>query len=231
MSHKGYNVTTTISGKKAIELVTENSFDIIFMDIKMPIMNGVETYKRIKKINPKTVVIMMTAYAVEELVDEALQEGAYGVIYKPLDIENVSTLIEKVRKKRQGALILVVDDNLGICNTIKSILIKKGYNVDIAQSGEEAILMAKELKYNLIFIDMKLPIINGLETYLSIKEINPEVVAIMMTGYRQEMNDLVQQALENNAYICLEKPLDMDDILQLISDIEKKKLKRNLLDK
>ena len=201
------------------------------MDIKMPIMNDVETYKRIKKINPKTVVIMMTAYAVEELADEVLQEGAYGVIYKPLDIENVSTLIEKVRNKRQGALILVVDDNLGICNTIKSILIKKGYNVDIAQSSEEAILMAKELKYNLIFIDMKLPIINGLETYLSIKEINPEVVAIMMTGYRQEMNDLVQQALENNAYICLEKPFDMDDILQLISDIEKKKLKRNLLDK
>lgn len=201
------------------------------MDIKMPIMNGVETYKRIKKINPKTVVIMMTAYAVEELADEVLQEGAYGVIYKPLDIENVSTLIEKVRNKRQGALILVVDDNLGICNTIKSILIKKGYNVDIAQSSEEAILMAKELKYNLIFIDMKLPIINGLETYLSIKEINPEVVAIMMTGYRQEMNDLVKQALENNAYICLEKPFDMDDILQLISDIEKKKLKRNLLDK
>jgi len=223
LSHKGYSVTTAISGKKAIELVTENSFDIIFMDIKMPIMNGVETYKRIKKINPKTIVIMMTAYAVEELVDEALQEGAYGVIYKPLDIENVSTLIEKVRNKRQGALILVVDDNLGICNTIKNILIKKGYNVDIAQSGEEAILMAKELKYNLIFIDMKLPIINGLETYLSIKEINPEVVAIMMTGYRQEMNDLVKQALENNAYICLEKPLDMDDVLQLISEIETKK--------
>jgi DNA-binding NtrC family response regulator len=223
LSHKGYSVTTAISGKKAIELVTENSFDIIFMDIKMPIMNGVETYKRIKKINPKTIVIMMTAYAVEELVDEALQEGAYGVIYKPLDIENVSTLIEKVRNKRQGALILVVDDNLGICNTIKNILIKKGYNVDIAQSGEEAILMAKELKYNLIFIDMKLPIINGLETYLSIKEINPEVVAIMMTGYRQEMNDLVKQALENNAYICLEKPLDMDEVLQLISEIEKKK--------
>lgn len=223
LSHKGYNVTTAISGKKAIELVTENSFDIIFLDIKMPIMNGVETYKRIKKIKPKTVVIMMTAYAVEELVEEALQEGAYGVIYKPLDIENVGILIEKVRNKRQGALILVVDDNPGICNTIKNILFMKGYKVDIAQSGEEAILMAKELKYNLIFIDMKLPIINGLETYLSIKEINPEVVAIMMTGYRQEMNDLVKQALENSAYICLEKPLDMDEVLQLISDIEKKK--------
>ncbi len=223
LSHKGYNVTTAISGKKAIELVTENSFDIIFLDIKMPIMNGVETYKRIKQIKPKTVVIMMTAYAVEELVEEALQEGAYGVIYKPLDIENVGILIEKVRNKRQGALILVVDDNPGICNTIKNILFMKGYKVDIAQSGEEAILMAKELKYNLIFIDMKLPIINGLETYLSIKEINPEVVAIMMTGYRQEMNDLVKQALENSAYICLEKPLDMDEVLQLISDIEKKK--------
>ena len=48
-------------------------------------------------------------------------------------------LIEKVRNKRQGALILVVDDNPGICNTIKNILFMKGYKVDIAQSGEEAI--------------------------------------------------------------------------------------------
>ncbi|MCK5587590.1 MAG: response regulator, partial [Candidatus Lokiarchaeota archaeon] len=68
----------------------------IFMDIKMPLMNGVDTYKRIKKIRPDTVVMMMTAYAVEDLVQEALKEGAYGVLYKPLDIENVLTLIKRV---------------------------------------------------------------------------------------------------------------------------------------
>ncbi len=55
-------------------------------------LNGVETYKRINTIRPDAVVIMMMTYAVEDLVQEALQEGAYGMIYKPLDIEKVVTL-------------------------------------------------------------------------------------------------------------------------------------------
>ena len=223
LSRKGYTVVTTKSGMEAIEKVKERSFDMVFMDIKMPLMNGVETYKKVKKIRPEMVVMMMTAYAVEDLVREALQEGAYGIIYKPLDIEKVVGLINKVTKDKEGALILVVDDNEGICNTLRIILTKKGYQVDTASTGEEAIAMDKELKHNLLFIDMKLPTINGLETYLTIKEDNPEVVAIMMTGYRFDMTELVQQAMDNDAYICLYKPLDMDGVLGLIDEITKKK--------
>ena len=225
LSRKGYTVVTTKSGMEAIERVKERFFDMVFMDIKMPLMNGVETYKRIKKIKPEVVVIMMTAYVVEDLVQEALQEGAYGIIYKPLDIEKVVALIERVKKVKQGALILVVDDNPGICHTLRNILLKKGYKVDIAPTGEEAIAMVQELKHNLIFIDMNLPTINGLETYLAIKEVNPEVVAIIMTGYRYDMAELVQQALDNNAYICLYKPLDMDYVLKLINEIGERKQK------
>ena len=225
LSRKGYTVVTTKSGMEAIEKVKERSFDMVFMDIKMPLMNGVETYKKVKKIRPEMVVMMMTAYAVEDLVREALQEGAYGIIYKPLDIEKVVGLINKVTKDKEGALILVVDDNEGICNTLRIILTKKGYQVDTASTGEEAIAMDKELKHNLLFIDMKLPTINGLETYLTIKEDNPEVVAIMMTGYRFDMTELVQQAMDNDAYICLYKPLDMDGVLGLIDEICKRKQK------
>ncbi len=223
LSRKGYTVVTTKSGMEAIEKVKERSFDMVFMDIKMPLMNGVETYKEVKKIRPEMVVMMMTAYAVEDLVREALQEGAYGIIYKPLDIEKVVGLINKVTKDKEGALILVVDDNEGICNTLRIILTKKGYQVDTASTGEEAIAMDKELKHNLLFIDMKLPTINGLETYLTIKEDNPEVVAIMMTGYRFDMTELVQQALDNSAYMCLYKPLDMDEVLRLLDEICKRR--------
>ena len=95
LKHKGYAAATAKDGLEAIERVKETSFDMIFMDIKMPIMDGVETYKRIKKIRPEAMVVMMTAYAVEDLVQEALQEGAYGIIYKPLDIEKVVAFINK----------------------------------------------------------------------------------------------------------------------------------------
>jgi two-component system response regulator HydG len=223
LRRKGYAVATVTDGAAAIERVQEQPFDMIFMDIKMPLMDGVETYRRIKITRPGAVVVMMTAYAVEDLVQEAIQEGAYGVIYKPLDIEKVVALIERAREATQGALILVVDDEPGTCITLKNILTRKGYTVGIAHTGEEAIALAEEKTYEVVFIDIKLPTINGLETYLALKHINPEVVAIMMTAYRQEVRDLVGQALNETAYACLYKPFDMAEVLQLVDEIWERK--------
>ena len=223
LARKGYAVTTANDGPQAIATVKENPFDVIFMDIKMPLLDGLETYRRIKRIRPEAVVVMMTAYAVEDLVQQALQEGAYGIIYKPLDIEKVVAIIQEASKAHEGALVLVVDDDPGTCITLKNILIKKGYQVGIAHTGEEAIAMAQEAAYDAIFIDVKLPTINGLETYLAIKEVNPQAVAIMMTAYRQEMAELVEEALNNSAYTCLYKPLDMEQLLRLVDEIRDRK--------
>jgi len=225
LGRKGYEVATAKDGPEAIEKVKERPFDIIFMDIKMPLMDGVEAYRKIKKIRSETVVVMMTAYAVEGLIAKALKEGAYGIIYKPLDIEKVISLIGRVRQKRQGALILVVDDDLGTCITLKNILIKKDYRVGITDNGEKAIAMAQEKIYDIVFIDLKLPTINGLEVYLKIKEIDSELVAIMMTAYRQEMADLVEEAMNNNAYACIYKPFNIKEILRLVEEIWERKQK------
>lgn len=225
LQRKGYRVTMAQDGPEAIALVEKNPYDIIFMDIKMPIMNGVEAYKRIKKIRPEAKVMMMTAYAVEDLVQEALQEGAYGIIYKPLDIEKVLNVILKARENKQGALILVVDDDPGTCTSLKNILKKKGFRVGTANTGEDAIKATQGEHFDIIFIDMRLPTLNGLETYLAIKKINPGAVAVMMTAYHQEMSELVEQAIHNNAYSCLHKPLDMSTMLNLISEILTRKEK------
>jgi len=208
---------------EAIERVKERPFDIVLMDIKLPVMTGVDAYRRIKEIRPEAGVMMMTAYAVEDLIEESLQEGAYGIVYKPLDIEKVVALIEEAMEAKQGALILVVDDDPGTCITLRNILATKSYKVGIAHTGEEAIAMAQEKAYDIIFIDMKLPTINGLETYLAIRRVNPQAVAIMMTAYRQEMADLVQEALDNHAYTCLYKPLDMGKLLRLVEKILERK--------
>jgi two-component system response regulator HydG len=225
LGRQGYAVNTAKDGLEAIERVKEQPFDMIFMDIKMPLIDGVETYRRIKKIRPEAVVMMMTAYAVEDLVQQALEEGAYGIVYKPLDIEKVVATIEEAAEAKEGALVMVVDDDPGTCITLKNILIKKGYDVGIAYTGEEAIAMAQERVYDVIFIDMKLPTINGLETYLALRQINPEVVAIVMTAYRQEMSDLVEEALHSSAYTCLYKPLEMAELVRLVGEVQDRKQK------
>ena len=225
LERKGYDVVTAKNGPEAIERVTERPFDVIFMDVKMPLMDGLETYRRVKEITPDAVVIMMTAYAVEELVQKALEEGAFGVIQKPLDIERVVGLIEESGKAGRGGLILVVDDDPGTCVTLQNILARNGHIVGIASTGEEAVAMVREKTYDVLFIDMKLPTINGLEVYLRIKEVSPEVTAVLMTAYRQEMAQQVEQALDEGVYACLHKPLDMDKTLKLLEEILRRKLK------
>lgn len=216
----GYDVAVAQDGFKAIEMIKERAYDVALMDIKMPGINGVETFKEIKGISPFTKVIMMTAYSVEDLVKEALEEGAYGMIYKPLDIERV---VEFIGRAEEGSLILVVDDDPGTCETLKDILEGKSYKVAVANSGEEAIRFAKESNTDIVFIDIKMPVLNGLDTYLAIREVNPNITAIMMTGYREKVAELVEEALRSSAYTCLHKPLDMDKVVALVTEISRQR--------
>jgi len=186
LTRKGYDVATASDGQEALDKVRESAFDLIFMDIKMPLMDGVETYRRIKEIQPEASVVMMTAYAVEDLVQEALREGAYGILYKPLDMERVISIIKEARDDKKSALILVVDDDPGTCTTLKNILTRKDYNVVTANDGEKAIAIAAERSPDILLIDMKLPVLNGLVTYLAIKEVDPEAIAIIMTAFRRD---------------------------------------------
>ncbi len=96
LEDEGHNVVMAEDGYQAIEAIKETHFDAIFMDIKMPGINGVETFEEIKKIDPKAVVIMMTGYSVEDLIKRAVSEGAYTCLHKPFDIEKVIGLIEVI---------------------------------------------------------------------------------------------------------------------------------------
>ncbi len=223
LAHKGYEVGTAPNGETAVEHIREHRYDLIFLDVKMPVMDGVETYKRIKGLRPDAAVMMMTAYAVEDLVADAVREGARGVVYKPLDMDRVIGLIETARHEHEQALILIVDDEPGTCTTLKNVLVESGYDVGVAATGEEAVELAQARPRDVYFIDMKLPTMNGLETHLALQKVHPEAVSVLITGYREKMADLVAAALDHRAYACLYKPLDMDRLLALIEDIQRRK--------
>lgn len=220
LEDKGHNVVTAEDGYQAIEAVKKSHFDAIFMDIKMPGINGVQTFREVKKIDPKAAVIMMTAYSVEDLVKEALEEGAYAIAYKPFDIDRIIALIEELLER---TLILVVDDQFADRERLKGILEDKGYRVATARDGAEAIEMVKSRHYDIIFLDVRLPGMDGVETFEQVKKIDPEATVIMMTGYTEE--DLVKRALSEGAYTCIYKPFDMEKVIGLVEEIagERKK--------
>jgi DNA-binding NtrC family response regulator len=213
---KGYETETANDGFMALKMAEEKEFDTVLMDIKMPVMDGVQTYKKMKSIRPEIVVIMMTAFSIDDLIRDAIKEGAYAVARKPFDIDTIVNMIEK---SKNGALVAVVDDDPNIGKTMKSVLEGKGYSVTVCSSGEEVIALARERWQDIFFIDMKLPVLNGLETYLEIKRINPKAIVVAMTAYRQEVNELIEQAIKSGVYSVLYKPFDMDDAIKLIDEI------------
>ncbi|MBN1582859.1 MAG: response regulator [Anaerolineae bacterium] len=223
LTHKGYAVESALDGAQAVELVRAHPFDMVLMDIRMPVVNGVEALKQIRAIRPEAVVTMMTAYAVEDLIEDALAEGVFALLDKPVEIDQVIALIEQARQARQGALVLVVDDDRGTCTMLEDVLLQAGYRVCTAHSGQEAIDRAHRTAYDILLIELNLPVLNGLETYLAIKKIHPQVVAIVFTTCPKQVAEL---ALDNNAYACLSKPLDIDRLLDLIRESDRKKWER-----
>ena len=115
------------------------------------------------------------------------------------------------------ANILVVDDNSSLSRSMSLVLERKGYTVTMARDGPEAIQRVRERPFDILFIDIKMPGLNGVQTHKWIKKIRPETVAMMMTAYAVE--ELVKEALRNCAYTCLSKPLDMDQVLSLVEEI------------
>ncbi len=91
-----YKAEGCYGGKQAVELVKARPFNMVFLDIRMPEMDGVQTLMEIKKIRPETHVIMMTAYSVDEMVHKALEEKASEIIYKPFEIDKVLALIKNI---------------------------------------------------------------------------------------------------------------------------------------
>jgi CheY-like chemotaxis protein len=102
LEDKGYCVVTAENGYQAIESVKGNHFDVIFMDIKMPGMNGVQAFSEIKRLDPKVMVIMMTAYDEKDLAEKALKQGARTCLCKPFDMEQVFSLLDDSTIVRAG---------------------------------------------------------------------------------------------------------------------------------
>jgi len=219
LKRRGFNVETAEDGASAVDKFREHHFDVTLMDIIMPNMNGVEAFRKIREMQPGAMVILMTAYSEEELVQTAREEGAHRIVHKPIRIDR---LIDLIKEASASQPILIVDDNADICQTLVRALELQGYQALAAGSGEEAILIAQEKSCQIAFIDMKLPNIDGLETFLRLKEINPGILTVMMTGFRNEVKDALDKAQAASAITCLYKPFDPTEATDILSRIGKK---------
>ena len=220
---RGYIVETAADGAEAVARVRDHPFDMVLMDVRMPVLDGVQALKQIKALRPEAVVTMMTGFAIEDLLRDALAEGAFALLDKPVSIDEVIALIEQAQQIRQGALILIADDEPAAQTTLHNVLMQRGYRVCLARSHAEAIAQVRGGAFDVLLVDLRLPAFNGLETYLALKAICPQAVAIVFTAFPRELRDLAELARNNDAYTCLSKPLDIDCLLELVQEVVGKK--------
>ncbi len=100
LAREGHRVTEAEEGNTAIRHVQSSYFDLLLLDFKMPGMNGIEVLDKIKKINPKINVIMMTAYGTIETAVDAMKLGAVDYITKPIDLDQLLTLVNRISERQ-----------------------------------------------------------------------------------------------------------------------------------
>lgn len=227
LSAAGHAAVQANSGLEALEKCRVQTFDCVLTDVKMPGMNGVELHRQLHQAQPGLPVILMTAYAADELIRQGLDEGVVGVLDKPLAINQLLGFFISLAKHR---MIVIVDNDPDFCRTLDDILHQRGFKVaqftdphtDVEQMAADA---------QIILLDLKFKHTDGLEVLKEIRKRYPALPVLLVTGYREEMATVIQGALEINAYACLYKPLEIPQLLQMLSEVQLKRLRKLLKSK
>lgn len=119
--------------------------------------------------------------------------------------------------------VLIIDDTPVIRDFLTEVMHDSGFEVDIAINGRAGYEMAVKNDYAMIFCDVHMPVMNGLEAVTKIKNIKPDLPIVMTDSFPDKM---AEQATEAGALCCLTKPFALEDVRKTINSIvEKNKIK------
>jgi DNA-binding response OmpR family regulator len=117
---------------------------------------------------------------------------------------------------KEQARILVIDDDATVRRSLEVALKKNGYDVNVAETGKEAIKKSKAKLYNLALVDLRLPDMDGIELLTSMREAAPKMVKIIITGYPSQENAI--EAVNRGADGYMVKPYTMEELLLKIKE-------------
>ncbi len=237
------------NGVKALEavLIAEQEghpFHLVLMDIHMPVMNGIDALKALRKHNCQTAVVAITAASRKGLRQSLLDEGFDGVLGKPIeknalmevldkylirtsgvDIEHTDNASAAASEKSteapllnngpsQGQRILVIEDDIDAAELMQLLLIHQGHQVDIAQSGEEAMKKLHHNDFDHALLDLTLPDYQGFDLAPKLRNIAPGLNIVVVSGREPDAHQLE----EHHIYHALLKPVSKQDLTRLFEE-------------
>jgi two-component system, NtrC family, response regulator HydG len=210
---RGYEVELAHTGEDGVARFRESRFDLVFMDVKLPGMNGVESFLELRKIKPDAKVVMMTGYSVEEWLTRAIENGALAILNKPFAVEQILGVVERLKKQ---SVILLADDDRDFAASVEPILGGAGYRVLLARDGAEAVRRVLEGGVDCLILDLKLPVLSGIDVYMQLKAAGMTVPTIIVTGHAGEESESLA-ALRSRAAGVLTKPFNPAHLLDAVA--------------
>ena len=237
------------SGEEALEMIRRRheagkDYDVVILDWKMPGMDGIGTIKRIRaEINARLPLLLTSAYDWSDIEDEAKESGADGFITKPLFrsrlYEKINQLFGTEAKAVEpeddysdlaGMKILIAEDNDINWEIISAMLGMFGITAERAENGRiclDRMASAAEGSYELIFMDVQMPEMNGLDATRNIRRLENKWAAsipiIAMTA--DAFSENIAECLEAGMNGHIAKPVDMKLVIREIRRIKEEKRK------
>ncbi len=239
----GMHAEWTVTGKEAIVRTTEaieleHPFEVYIIDWAMPDMDGITTVRNIRAIiGDDSPIILMSAYDWADIEQEARAAGVTGFVSKPLFASDLHRALEKslgkdepveqpIKKENKfaGKRILLVEDNELNREIAEDILTEAGFSVESAVNGKIAYDMvadSEEGYYDLVLMDVQMPIMDGYEASRKIRALENEALAnvpiIAMTANAFEEDKANAFAAGMNGHLA--KPINIDNMFALLEQI------------
>lgn len=212
LSRLGYEVLIAGNGKEALSIVKEEKPGIVFLDILMTGMSGLEVLRQIKEFDSSIKVIMLSIADDPDTQNNAKLLGADGFLRKPfLDdgLENeVIRKVNELARDKESPRILIVDDEEGIRSSLRDFLIKR-FECEVleAGTGQEALGLLKEGRFDLLFLDIKMPGISGMEVIRERRNLAHKPCIWVITRFDSE--EVARNVIKEGADDYIPKPFSL----------------------
>jgi DNA-binding NtrC family response regulator len=216
----GWTTVGAYGGAEAIAAAEAQPFTAVLMDVRMPGINGVDAFRAIRKARPDVPVILMTAYAAHDLIEQAEREGALMVMPKPVSWPTLIDLLDQANTTtKMPRSVLLVDDDSEFLGTLGDVVTAHGVRVLRAQTLAQALQYLETEAPAIVVLDLRLD--GGLpsDAVLAIKELSPAVILILCTGYPRLLDQTLAAVPQGWVHAGLTKPFAPERLLEVLDGI------------
>jgi DNA-binding NtrC family response regulator len=193
---KGFNVFTAENGSAALKIAAKTPIHVAVVDQQMPEMEGLVVITKLKAMLPDIHTILLTGHG-----DEKLKEATEALNSQYFDKEEMGRFWSFLSNMPLGGIIiLLVDDNEKFVNALAERIRLKGYDPLIALNGKEALEIAASNRIQIAVVDHQMPDMDGLVVITKLKEIDPQIQTLLLTGHGDEKLREATQALNSQYF-------------------------------